>query len=277
MLYKFLSVHFDQETKMQDLKRVIQKVVTHERTPLVLTVVSCTGVVATAIVAMRAAPKATQALAELRDEISHDVGYSYEEKIPFKDAVKATWKIYIPPVCVGLATISTIIANDRVNAKRTAIFSASAALAANTLREYQQHILEEIGAEKESKIRDKIAKDKVKHNPLPAEEHDIFISSGDGVLVCYDSLSGRYFKSNVELIRSIENDLNRHILSHMSISLNELYMSLGLEPIDVGSILGFNIDNMIDFHFSAQLDQSKKPVLVMSHINMPVPAYDKNL
>lgn len=252
--------------KMKQINRVITDLVTHEKTPLVLTIVSCTGVVATAVMVARAAPKASRVLAEVKAERMQD-------KLPPQVVFKHTWKIYAPAVSVGLITVGSIITMNRVNARNAAILSAGAALATNALKDYQQHVLEEIGAEKESKIRDRMAKDTLASSSTVDEDLDLFLLSGEGQVVCYDSLSGRYFTHNANDIRKVENDLNREIISNMSISLNDLYSALGIEEVEVGEILGFNIDNMIDFHFSAQLSPKKRPILVLSHINMPVPNF----
>lgn len=250
---------------MSQIKESISSLVAHERTPLVLTIVSCTGVVATAFMVARAAPKASRILDEVRAE-------RLQDRLPVEVVLKHTWKLYLPAVGVGLMTIGSIVVMNRVNERNALALSAGAALATNTLKEYQHHILEEIGAEKESKVRNRIAKSQLAANDTDLSQ---LIISGGGDIACFDSLSGRYFWSDINAIREIENDLNKEILSEMAISLNDLYVSMGLETIDLGYILGFNTDNMIDFHFSSQLNSQNKPVLVLNYINMPVLNYDK--
>ncbi len=249
---------------MGPYKNMLTKVVTHQKTPLVLTVVACGGVVLTGIMSAKAAPKASMVISEKKSELNKDRLH------PF-DVAKCTWKYYAPVVGVGTITIAAIITMNRVTAKNAAILTAGATLATTTLQEYQQHVLEELGSEKESKIRDKIAKRRVAK--IEPEIIDQIVISGDET-VCYDELSGRIFKSSMEEIRAVENEINRQILSGVcgSASLNEVYERLNLEPNELGSVLGFNIETPLDFHFSSQI-VNKKPVLSVGYIHTPVEGF----
>jgi len=254
---------------MEPVKKYIGPLLSHKNTPVVLVVTSCAGVIVTAVMAHNAALKADAILAPYRAELCED------ERLPFKQVVRHTWKAYAPAVGVGVITLASIITMNRVSERNAAIITAGATLATTTLKEYQRHILDEIGSEKESKIRNRMAKETLGKSALPDASYDLLIAGGDQI-ICLDSFSGRYFKSTVEDIRKIENDLNHELLSTMYMSLNTLYFALGLESIDVGEILGFNTDNMISFHYSPQLNPQKKPVLVIGHINPPVPNFYNN-
>ena len=250
---------------MSQFKNVVSKMVTSQRTPLVLTVVACTGVVATGVMAAKAAPKASRVLADRKAE-------RLKDKLHPFDVVKYTWKYYAPAVGVGTMTVLAVIAMNRVTARNAAILTAGATLATTTLQEYQQHVLEELGAEKESKIRDKIAKRKVE-----ASDHklaDAIIIAGEDSL-CYDEYSGRYFKCNPETLRSVENDVNKEIYSGIggAVSLNEVYEEIGLEPNEVGNTVGFNLDSPLDFHYTPVLAKDKRPVLSVGFIHPPVPSF----
>jgi hypothetical protein len=254
---------------MEPVKRIINPLLSHKNTPVVLVVVSCAGVIMTAIMVHTAALKADAILEPYRVDLEPD------ERIPFKQVFKSTWKVYAPAIGVGVITLASIITMNRVNERNAAILTAGATLATTTLKEYQRHILDEIGAEKESKIRNRMAKDTLARTDLPSGALDLLVM-GEGEILCLDSFSGRYFKSSVENIRKIENDLNHELLQTMYMPLNTLYYALGMETIDVGEVLGFNTDNMISFHYSAQLNPQKKPVLVLGHINLPVANFYNN-
>jgi len=250
---------------MQPVKKIASNLISNEKTPIVLTIVACTGVVATTVMAIKATPKASRILAQVREEQGVD-------KLAPLEVLKHTWKLYAPCAGVGCVTIGTILTINRINERNAAILTTGATLATATLREYQQHVLEEIGAEKESKIRDKIARHRIADDPM-SQKAEVIILTGNEIL-CYDELSGRYFKcDDIEKIKTIENHLNKTILSEFAVSLNELYYHLGLEEIRLGDLLGFNMDNMVDFHFSSQLTDNNKPVLVLGYINMPVPKF----
>jgi hypothetical protein len=262
-------VPYLEERQMKPVRKLISPILSSKNTPVVLVVTSCAGVIVTAIMVHNAALKADEILSEYR------IGLGPDEDLPLKDVVKYTWKAYAPAIGVGIITIASIITMNRINERNVAILTAGATLATTTLKEYQRHILDEIGSERESKVRDRIAKGRLRESPeIDSATYDMLIS-GDEVL-CLDSFSGRYFKTEVEKIRKVENDLNHELLSTMFMSLNTLYFSLGLPSIDVGEVLGFNTDNMISFHYSPQLTEQKKPVLVITHINPPVPNFHLN-
>ena len=62
------------------------------------------------------------------------------------------------------------------------------------MKEYQAKVVETLGEAKARKIKDEIAKDKVKNDPISNKE---VIITGKGDMLCYDVLSGRYFKNNI--------------------------------------------------------------------------------
>ena len=131
------------------------------------------------------------------------------------------------------------------------------------MSEYKEKVTETIGEKKEREIRDKVAKDKVDENQ--ASKATVVVT-GKGDSLCFDVISGRYFKSDIEKIRKIENDLNRQMLTEMYISLNEFYDELGLDHISIGDELGWNVDNgLIELNFSSQISDDGQPCIVVDY------------
>jgi len=255
---------------MNKLQRLATKIATNKNTPVVLMAVACSGVVVTGIMAAKGRLRAEDILEDLRAEgLGGGIDKRGKEKIPFKVGLRNTWKCYVPAVGAGLVTVTAIVTMNRVAAKNAAILTAGATLATTTLKEYQQHVLEEIGVDREAKIRKRISKGKVAESDL-AKAESVIIAGGESL--CYDTFSGQYFKCSPEEIRSIENDLNREILhgSSGAVSLNEVYLAIGAEANEIGETHGFNIDNMIEIFFDADLTKDKRPVLAISFINPPV-------
>ena len=94
-----------------------------------------------------------------------------------------------------------------------------------------------------------------------------------GNTLCYDVLSGRYFKTDIDKIRKAANELNRQMRDEMYISLNEFYYAIGLDGIKVGEDLGWNIDTgYIELDFSSQLAKDDTPCLVIDY--QVAPRYD---
>ena len=83
-------------------------------------------------------------------------------------------------------------------------------------------------------------------------------------------MSGRYFYANVQKLEKNVNDLNRRMREEMYITLNEFYWEINLDPIDVGEILGWNIDTAyIELCYDTKLTNDNRPCIVIRHINPP--------
>ena len=123
------------------------------------------------------------------------------------------------------------------------------------------------GEKKHETVKDAIAKDKIEKNPIAMQE---VIITEKGNTLCYDVLSGRYFKGDIDKIKKAENELNRQMRDEMYISLNDFYYEIGLENIKLGDELGWNInEGYIDLSFSSQLASDGTPCLVIDYAVAP--------
>jgi len=215
----------------------------------ILTGIGIAGVITTAIMTGKATIKANDILKD-EDALNDTV----------LEKIKIVWKCYIPPVMVGGATIGCIIGVNTINERRNAALAGLYSIAQTTFKEYQEQVVKQLGENKERKIRDEVDHEKVLKNPP-----DTVIFTGGNVL-CYDSISGRYFQSDIEKIKKTVNEVNRRLMTEMFISLNDLYFELGLSGIKLGDDMGFNLDySLLDMNFSSQLTEEGKPCLVLNY------------
>lgn len=229
--------------------------------------IGLSGFSATLIMAVKATPKAIRILNE-EASLTNDGEIVYPAKL---QCVKLCWKVYLPTAIVGSASMACIIAAFSRNAKQKAAIATAYGLSEAAFREYRGKVIDMIGEKKEREVRDAIAKDRVDNNPASAQG---IIVTDKGNTLCYDSMSGRYFRSDIDKIRKIENEMNRLILSNGYISLNDLYYELGLPNIKIGDGLGWNYEHgLIDISFSAQLSEDEVPCLVMDFNNAPSPDF----
>lgn len=222
--------------------------------------------ITTTIMAVKATPKALDIIRE-HDEAGEDV-----PPMTKKEIVKATYKVYIPTVAMGTVSIICLVASGSVNARRQAAIMTAATISETALREYQEKVIEVIGEEKEKEVRDAVAAEQIRKNPI--SEKEVIITSGK--TLCFDVPSGRYFESDVDRIKRAENELNRQMIQDGYVALNDLYFLLGLKAIGLGDDLGWNVDRgLIDIYFSSQLTEEGKPCVVIGH-RLP-PTYDYKL
>ena len=185
--------------------------------------------------------------------------------------MKRTWKCYIPTAISGGITIGSIIALNSVHTRRNASLAAVYSITETAFKEYQNKVAETIGKNKEVAIRDEISQDKLKRNP--ASVNEIFVT-GRGNILCYDAVSGRYFKSDIDKIRRVINDFNYRLMSEMYLSLNEFYDEIGLAHTQLGDELGWNIDSgKVEIDYSTQLADDGTPCLVLNYKVIPKIGY----
>lgn len=247
------------------LTKVVKDVQTavKKHSPEILTGVGIAGMVTTTVLAVRATPKALVLIEEKKDELGVD-------RLAPVDTVKAAWKCYIPSAAIGGVSIFCLIGASSVNLRRNAALATAYALSESTLRDYQKKVVEEIGEKKAKAVKDAVAKEKIEQNPVTKSE---VIITEKGNTLCFDMLSGRYFKSDQEKIRKSINELNRQMRHDMYVSLNEFYDEIGLEHIAVGYDLGWNIDKgYIDVEFSSHLAADGTPCLAVGY--SVAPQYD---
>lgn len=89
-----------------------------------------------------------------------------------------------------------------------------------------------------------------------------------------ESISGRYFSSDVETIRRAENDFNRILLNDLCGSLNAWYTLLGLEQTEFGDETGWNSDRPFELVLRPVLGPDTRPVLEIAYADAPTSRYD---
>lgn len=233
-----------------------------KHSPEILTGIGITGMIFAIVLAAKATPKAMELLDDKRDELEKD-------DLTVVETVQTAWKCYIPSAATALLSSVCIIGANSVHMKRYAALSAACTMAETSLREYSDKVIETIGEKKEQEVRDAIAKDEIEKHPVANRE---VIITGKGETLCYDPMSDRYFESDIEKIKKAINECNRRMLIENEISLNDLYIELGLRPVDesIGETLGWCVDKgFIEPAFSSQLTDDDRPCLVMAFRNPP--------
>lgn len=237
-----------------------------EHSPEILTGIGIAGMVTTTILAVRATPKALRLIDERKYEIAAEDGVEdvkQTESLPPIEVVKVCWKCYIPAAAMCTVSIACLIGATSVNSKRNAALATAYALSETALKDYREKVVETIGEKKEQNIRDAVAKERIERDPVTTKE---VIITERGNTLCYDAISGRYFRSDIDKLKKAENEINRMLIDDMYVSLNEFYYEIGLNPTKIGDDIGWNIDHgYIDLSFSSQLASDGTPCLVIDY------------
>lgn len=237
-----------------------------KNTPGILVGVGIVGMASTTILAVKATPKAIKLIEAKKRELE-------VKSLTPVEAVKTTWKCYIPAAVTGAMSTACLIGASSVSARRNAALATAYNVTRVALNDYKDAVVETIGEKKEQVVRDAVAKKKIERDPVTNTE---VIVTERGTTLCYDAVFGRYFRSDIDTIKRAVNELNRSIVSSMYASLNEFYDEIGLPPIEIGDKLGWNMDDgQIEVDFSSQLAADGTPCLVISFNVAPDYGYSK--
>jgi len=248
----------------------------------ILTGMGVAGVISTAVLTAHASFKAVKIIEKAEDDrirkLVEEDGHSeadlraYLSPMAFRRKAELVWKTYIPPVGMGVLTISSIILANRVAGKQAAALAAAYSVSERALSEYREKVIEKIGESKESDIRDMVAEARMQKQPLNSRE---IIIAGTGEVLCFDILSGRYFQSSVEEIKKAENAVNFEIVNFLHCSLSKFYDEIGLPPTGFSDLMGFNTDHRCQVRFSAQMSSDDRPCLAIDFLVDPIHNYHK--
>lgn len=253
-----------------------------KHSPEILTGIGVAGMITTTVLAVKATPKALELIDNARaakdittfDEKNKYV--TYKDDKPYLtplEIIKVAWKPYIPAISLGVASVTCIIGASAVNHKRNAALATAYAISERTLLRYRDKVVETIGEKKEKEVREKVAQDEVNNKPISSSQ---VILTPKGNTLCMDSISGRYFRSDIDKIKKVINELNRQMTHQNYISLDEFYSEIGLESTKNSSYLGWNLDDgLIEVDFSACIAEDDQPCIVVDYMVAPRYEYDK--
>lgn len=230
--------------------------------PEILIGMGLAGMLTSTIMAVKATPKAMDIIKEEEDYLNRELTRA--------EKVKLAWRPYVPAAIGYCASAALIIKADHVNNTRSAMFAGAYKLSEQALLDYRDKVVETLGEEKEREISDSVVK--AKQRTQPANE----VIFGTGQCLCYDPLSGRYFNSDMDKIRKIENDLNYRLMKENMVSLNEFYEELGMDCTEMGFKYGWNIDDgLIEVRFTSNITDDNKLCLIVSFARNPKLDFDK--
>ena len=238
----------------------------YKHTPEILMGFGIAGMLTTTVLAVKATPKALKLIEEKKEELQTD-------KLTVGETIKTTWKCYAAPLAIATVSTTCLIGSCKVNNKRNAVLATAYKLAETAHKEYRDKVIETIGEKKEQAIEAKVAQEKIKKDPVGSKE---VIITDRGNMLCYDSISGRYFKTDIDKVKRGVNEINRRMTYNMYVSLNEFYSEIGLKSTEIGDDLGWNLDQgLIKINYSSALTEHDEPCLVLNYNVAPKYNYYK--
>lgn len=210
--------------------------------PTILTTMGGVGVVATAVMAVKATPKALALIEQAEAEKG--------EKLTKVEVVKTASVVYIPAVLVGAGTIACIFGANVLNKRQQAALMSAYALLDSSYKEYKAKTVELYGEDADNNIKEAVAKDKY-------ENADI---TGTGESLFYDEYSKQYFKSTMVDVQNAEYYINRDLVMRDYATLNDFYDYLGIPHHPAGDELGWSSGMNFDYYWQTWIDFVHTPM-----------------
>lgn len=189
------------------------------------------------------------------------------KRLTKEQRIKIYAKIYAPPAIAILATGACVLGAHSISVKRESSLLLAYEGTRQVYDRYRASVQDRLGPE-EKQIAEKAAS---KAQPVPRET----IVYGEGDVLFYDAYSGRYFKSTVNKIDRVVNELNYTLLREMCVSLNEFYAGIGLDGISLGDQLGWNEQRQIEVHYGAKVSEEGKAVVIVDFVVEPTEKWFK--
>ena len=205
--------------------------------PTILTCVATIGVVATAVLAVKATPKAIQLLETATDEKG--------EELSKLEIVEVAVLPYIPAALVGISTIACIFGISVLNKRNQASLASAYAMLHQSYQKYRKAANSVYGADADSKIKAEMAKDAY----ISADGYSMYSLDGDVEserILCYDTHSSRYFTTTMAAVLNAEYHLNRNLILRGWVTLNEFYEFIGIDGILNGDEIGWCMDELME-------------------------------
>lgn len=174
-------------------------------------------------------------LPEVINEEDGTVTVQEYEPLTKKEYLKATWKHYVPGFVAGAFTIACIGCGDYISGKQIAGLTGTIGMLVANRDQLEAAITEKYGRDALDDLKKKMSlrKPEVERIEIYAEE------TGRGKLLCYEGYSGRWFRSDEDLVRNAIKQYSDMYKQGCSLSWNDFYELLGIEHSHFGWQFGF--------------------------------------
>lgn len=250
---------------MKLIKTIGGFIMKHERILLTIVTIGAEGI------AIYEGLKQGPVFDEVLEKVKND---EMTKKEAAKELALPAVKVAVPFAISGTAAIlNHKKASDTIQSLSSLIMLSKEA---NDFKDaYKQQVAKEFGPEKAEEFEKNIYRDRVKADY--AREAIEYIPTGHGNGRFYEAWSGRYFLSDINYIKKIENDLNKLLRIEMWVSVNDIYSELGIPRSDCGTNLGWHANdrNEIEFEFDCQMDENDIPYTILRFRYDPEPQWKK--
>lgn len=156
------------------------------------------------------------------------------------DKVKAAGPIYLPAAGMLILSTGCIVGGCAMGERKAAIMASLYSASEASLRRLEKKVVEELGPEKAQELHDKAVEDLSKATPVKSED---IINTGNGNKLCFERMTGQWFRSSYEAIKNAQADFNMALADTSKdncFDFNEWMDYLGIEHAKFGEYFMFH-------------------------------------
>lgn len=164
---------------------LLQKI--HKHSPTILTCLGAAGVIGTAVMAVKATPKALALLEQAEEEKGNELT-TFEK-------IDVAVPVYIPSIIMGTATVACIFGANILNKQSQAALMSAYALLDNSYKEYMKKAEELYGESADPQIKEELAKENYVEGIVISQDEELF----------FDFKTLQYFNARMdEVVQKVE-------------------------------------------------------------------------
>ena len=191
------------------------------------------GFVATNILTAKAAIK----YKEKKDELIFNLRDERTD-LTLKEEMAIAVPTFAPAVVTGVVSAGLIFGGNRTYAQTQAGLVSAYTLLNTKYSKYRDAALKSLGVDSVKEIETALKQ------PQIQIAKKVPVSSGS--ILVFDSYHDRYLETTMEELQDAEYQLNRILILHNRVSLNDWYELLGFEPTIAGEELGWSAEYLYD-------------------------------
>ena len=180
--------------------------------PTILTCIGAAGVIATAVTAVAATPKAMRLIQNKEEEKG--------EKLTKMEVIKTAGPVYIPSAIICASTLGCIFGANMLNKKHQASLASAYALLDSSYKEYRAAVGNVYGDEGEQKVIQAMIDNK---QPLEDEY---------GKVLIFDDFTLQFFRAKLEDIQKAKTQIAETYKTRGYACLQEFYEAIGIDYLD---------------------------------------------
>lgn len=230
-----------------------------KHTSTVLCITAAVGIIITAVLSAKAAPKAAELLKTKEADENRE--------LTLREKIKTAAPVYIPTMISCALTIVCVFGANMLNKKQQASMAGAYALLNSNYNRYKNKLQELYGETTHDRIMEALNAEEARSVPIYApsicRESSLGVENTDErKRLFYEPYSQRYFESTLSQVLQAQYHVNRNFVLGGDIALNDLYLFLGIDGTEEGESIGWSrLDgyDWIDFNNTiSELDDGTK-------------------